>query len=249
MTFVTKTIFLYQALTLYSSPVASHSSGFRFLPSSIPVNDCLINSVKNHKQEANTLLTILTFEIMPSKLSATTWIHEYGDMLFRYALPRVNDEDTAKDLVQETFLAAWRNRENFKGEISEKNWLYTILKNKIIDHFRKASTRLTDRLPGQANEEAYFDENLHWTKAASPNDWSVNADDAVNRKEFHDVLKKCKSKLKETQDMVFTMKYQEDMDSEEICKVLNITPSNYWVLIHRAKLQLRVCIEKNWFLK
>lgn len=170
-------------------------------------------------------------------------------MLYRYALPRVNDEDTAKDLVQETFLAAWRNYENFKGEISEKNWLYTIIKNKIIDHFRKASTRLTDRLPGIASEESYFDENLHWTQAASPNDWSNSADEAVNRKEFYDILKNCKSKLKKIQDMVFTMKYQEDMDSEEICKALNITSSNYWVLIHRAKLQLRVCIEKNWFLK
>lgn len=170
-------------------------------------------------------------------------------MLYRYALPRVNDEDTAKDLVQETFLAAWRNYENFKGEISEKNWLYTILKNKIIDHFRKASTRLTDRLPGLANEEPYFDENLHWTQAASPNDWGDSADEAVNRKEFYDILKNCKSKLKKIQDMVFTLKYQEDMDSEEICKALNITSSNYWVLIHRAKLQLRVCIEKNWFLK
>ena len=72
---------------------------------------------------------------MPSQLDAAKWVSDYGDMLYRYALPRVNDEDTAKDLVQETFLAAWRNYENFKGEISEKNWLYNILKNKIIDHY------------------------------------------------------------------------------------------------------------------
>lgn len=170
-------------------------------------------------------------------------------MLYRYALPRVNDADIAKDLVQETFLAAWRNHEKFKGEISEKNWLYTILKNKIIDHFRKAATRLTDRLPGIADEDAYFDDKQHWSAAASPGQWNGDTDGDLNRKEFYDILKACKSKLKKIQDMVFTMKYQEDMESEEICKVLNISPSNYWVLIHRAKLQLRACLEKNWFLK
>lgn len=172
-------------------------------------------------------------------------------MLYRYALPRVNDSAIAKDLVQDTFLAAWRNHENFKGEISEKNWLYAILKNKIIDHFRKASTRLTDSLPATAGgEDAYFDEAEHWTAAAGPKDWDTTAaDNPVNKKEFYDVLSKCKSKLKDIQDTVFTMKYLEDLNSEEICKALNITTSNYWVLIHRAKLQLRACLEKNWFLK
>jgi len=77
-------------------------------------------------------------------------------MLYRYALPRVNDGEVAKDLVQDTFLAAWRNYDNFKGEISEKNWLFTILKNKIIDHFRKSSTRLTDNLPGIADSDPYL---------------------------------------------------------------------------------------------
>ncbi|HEY6975510.1 MAG TPA: sigma-70 family RNA polymerase sigma factor, partial [Chitinophagaceae bacterium] len=87
-----------------------------------------------------------------AELNATKWVSDYGDMLYRYALSRVNDRETAKDIVQETFLAAWRHYDNFKGEISEKNWLFTILKNKIIDHFRKAATRLTDSLSGIADE-------------------------------------------------------------------------------------------------
>lgn len=185
---------------------------------------------------------------MSSQLNAEKWVSDYGDMLYRFALPRVNDADIAKDLVQDTFLAAWRNYENFKGEISEKNWLYAILKNKIIDHFRKASTRLTDSMPGMADEEAYFDEAQHWTASAAPNEW--NADDSpIEKKEFYEILRKCKTRLKEIQDTVFTLKYLEGLDSEEICKELNITASNYWVLIHRAKLQLRACLEKNWFLK
>jgi RNA polymerase sigma-70 factor (TIGR02943 family) len=184
-----------------------------------------------------------------SGLNATKWVSDYGDMLYRYALPRVNDRETAKDLVQETFLAAWRNYDNFKGEISEKNWLFTILKNKIIDHFRKASTRLTDSLPGIADEDAYFDDAKHWTIATAPQDWNLDTDAPIERKEFYEVLYMCKGKLKEIQNAVFTMKYLEGLESEDICKELNITASNYWVLIHRAKLQLRECLEKNWFIK
>ena len=186
---------------------------------------------------------------MSAHLNASQWVHAYSDMLYRYALPRVNDADIAKDLVQDTFLAAWRNHDHFKGEVSEKNWLFTILKNKIIDHFRKASTRLTDNLPGVASEEAYFDDAEHWTQSASPKDWKTDGFTALEQKEFYEVLRRCRNKLKDIQNTVFTMKYLEDMDSEEICKALGITSSNYWVLIHRAKLQLRACLEKNWFIQ
>jgi RNA polymerase sigma-70 factor (ECF subfamily) len=184
-----------------------------------------------------------------SQLNATKWVNDYGDMLYRYALPRVNDSEVAKDLVQETFLAAWRNHDNFKGEISEKNWLFTILKNKIIDHFRKASTRLTDSFPGIADTDPYFDNDEHWTTVSMPKDWNADTDSPINKKEFYEVLSKCKNKLKEIQNSVFTMKYLEGLESDDICKELNITASNYWVLIHRAKLQLRACLEKNWFIK
>lgn len=184
-----------------------------------------------------------------TQLNAQKWVDDYGDMLYRYALPRVSDGEVAKDLVQETFLAAWRNYENFKGEISEKNWLFTILKNKIIDHFRKASTRLTDSLPGIADNDPYFDSGEHWTSVTAPKEWSVDTDSVIDKKEFYEVLGKCKSALKQIQNTVFTMKYLDGLESEDICKALNITASNYWVLIHRAKLQLRACLEKNWFIK
>lgn len=183
------------------------------------------------------------------QLDATKWVTDYSDMLYRYALPRVNDREIARDLVQETFLAAWRNYDNFKGEISEKNWLFTILKNKIIDHFRKVSTRLTESLPANVDTDSYFDDSGHWLASAAPRDWNSDTDAAVNRKEFFEVFSKCKSRLKEIQSIVFTLKYIDGVESEDICKALEITASNYWVLIHRAKLQLRACLEKNWFLK
>jgi len=185
---------------------------------------------------------------MMAQLDATKWVNDYSDMLYRYALPRVNDREVAKDLVQDTFLAAWRNFNNFKGEISEKNWLFTILKNKIIDHYRKASTRLTEALP-EAGNDAFFDQEEHWTGPAGPQDWGIDYSQPVEKKEFYDILNKCRKKLKDIQAAVFSMKYLDDLDSEEICKELNITPSNFWVLMHRAKLQLRACLEKNWIKK
>lgn len=190
------------------------------------------------------MLLILYFWAM-AQLNANKWVHDYSDMLYRYALPRVNDSDVAKDLVQDTFLAAWRNHDNFKGEISEKNWLFTILKNKIIDHYRKASTRLTEGLPENTNEP-FFDEHEHWQEQTGPKEWGIDYSQAVERKEFYDILNRCRKKLKDIQATVFSMKYMDGMDSEEICKVLNITPSNFWVLMHRAKLGLRACLEKNW---
>ena len=183
------------------------------------------------------------------ELNISQWVNDYGDQLYRYALPRVNDSEIAKDLVQDTFLAAWRNVEKYKGEASEKNWLFTILKNKIIDHYRKASTRNEERM-NDLNEEAYyFNNDGHWSEQASPNDWGVDYNDQINPKEFYEILEKCKKKLKEIQNAVFSMKYLEGFESDEICKELNITPSNYWVLLHRAKVQLRACLEKNWFIQ
>lgn len=183
------------------------------------------------------------------QLNAQKWVAEYGDMLYRYAVPRVNDSDLAKDLVQDTFLAAWRNAENYKGEASEKNWLFTILKNKIIDHYRKASTRLTDNLPESERGDDFFDDNGHWVAEGAPKEWGIDYNSKIEKKEFYNILEKCKSRLKDIQNTVFSMKYLDGEDSEEICKALNITPSNYWVLLHRAKVQLRGCLEKNWFVQ
>ncbi len=189
-------------------------------------------------------------EIGRNEQKATAWVNEYSDILYSYVVQRVKDTHIAKDLVQETFLAAWRNIDKYNGEASVKTWLFTILKNKIIDHYRKASTRLTDELAEtEADQSVFFDQSDHWDKNAYPMDWGTKSEGNVESKEFYSILAKCKSKLKEIQAAVFTLKYIEDLTSEEICKELNITPSNYWVLIHRAKIQLRSCLESNWILK
>lgn len=179
-----------------------------------------------------------------STFRPTKWVENYADALYAYTAARVNDVQQAEDIVQDTFLSAWKARETYKGQASEKNWLYAILKNKIVDHFRKQSSSRITLATGE--EDLYFDEGGHWTGETTPKDWGVNLNQPVETKEFYSILHQCKQKLKDIQQAVFVMKYMEDIESEEICKVLNITPSNYWVLIHRAKLHLRKCLEKNW---
>lgn len=178
------------------------------------------------------------------KLEPDNWVNNYADALYAYCVSRVNDVQAAEDIVQNTFLSAWKARESYNGAASEKNWLYAILKNKIIDHFRRQSSGVV--IISSREEDIYFDNAEHWTTETAPKDWGVNTEQPVEIKEFYTFLDKCKQKLKEIQQSVFVMKYMEDLDSAEICKVLDITPSNYWVLIHRAKLHLRKCLETNW---
>jgi RNA polymerase sigma-70 factor (ECF subfamily) len=176
-------------------------------------------------------------------------VKNYADQLFRFASLRINDKEVAKDLVQETFLSALRNEEAFKGEISEKNWLFTILKNKIIDHYRKKSSSLISQLEASNNESEYFDEENHWIKSRVPKEWQIDYNSTLDSNEFLEILQQCMKRLSELLKMVFAMKYLDERESDEICKELKITTSNYWVILHRSKLQLRDCIEKKWFIK
>lgn len=180
--------------------------------------------------------------LIKNQQNASAWVNLYSDILYGFALKRTNNEDTAKDLVQETYLAAWRNIEKFNDQISVKTWLFTILKNKIIDYYRKASKNMTEELINDDTEE-YFDTDGHWAKSAYPIEWKkIN----LESKEFYTILKNGLTELKKIQATVFTMKYIDDMNSIEICKILNLTSANYWIIMHRAKIQLRLYLEKNW---
>lgn len=178
------------------------------------------------------------------------WVSQYADPLYKFAVTRINDPELAKDLVQDTFLSALKGQKDFRGEISEKNWLYAILRNKIIDHYRKKATQSFSELNELMDEvQDYFDDEENWKESARPKEWSVDYSQNIEQKEFYAVIEQCKKKMAELLDAVFTLKYLDDKDSDEICKELNISSSNYWVLLHRARLKIRGCLEVNWFLK
>lgn len=189
-----------------------------------------------------------------SKLEPEKWIERYADLLFNYTIARINKQEIAEDLVQETFLSALKAKDSFLGNASEKTWLISILKRKIIDHYRKKSTQNELNIFDKDSKDDFMNHFFeregsdgHWIDKSSPTEWKKDLQNGVEREEFNAALKNCLAKLPEKTSAVFVLKNMEDLDSEEICKELQITPSNYWVLMHRAKLQLRECMEKNWF--
>lgn len=187
-------------------------------------------------------------------LKVNDWVRLYSDYLYSYATYRVNNAEQARDLVQDTFLSALKAKENFRAGSSEKTWLVTILKHKIIDHYRKRSTQSIQQSldSGQvaSSYSDYFNEDGdhegHWTDAGEPHAWPVNAYQQIERKEFYEVLNKCLALLPAKWAAIFRLKNMEDVETEAICKELNVTPSNYWIIMHRAKLQLRKCMEAGW---
>jgi len=176
---------------------------------------------------------------------AVRWLDEHGDALYAYALPRVRNPDVAEDLVQETLLAAIKAHKDFAGLSAERTWLIGILKHKLIDHLRKSTRqRPLSELDVDVTEE-FFDSRGQW-KAASP-DWQGRPDALLERAEFRDVLQGCLSKLPSRIAQLFWLREAEDIDTEQICQEMGITPTNVWTMLHRARLGLRRCLGENWF--
>lgn len=187
-------------------------------------------------------------------LNPNNWTSTYADELYGYAMSKTSDTELSQDLVQETFLAGLKSLESFKGHSSERTWLFSILKFKIADYYRKASTRyeISNSLFGIEDDsyiDNYFTEDGDWKENAVPNDWGISYSSAIENKELATALNNCIEKLPDNQKKLVLLKLVEEEKTEIVCKELNITPTNYWVIIHRAKLQLRACIEKNWFKK
>jgi RNA polymerase sigma-70 factor (ECF subfamily) len=129
-----------------------------------------------------------------------------------------------------------------------QTWLVAILKRKIIDHLRKASRESAVRTetPADADFSDFFDERGHWTQEAAPSSWNVDPDTALEQKDFMAVLHGCLSKMPPKLRDAFVLRELEEATSEEIMKSLDISSSNVWVLLHRARLKLRACVESNW---
>lgn len=182
------------------------------------------------------------------KIDITKLFEEHADHLYGFAITRVNDSHVAEDLVQETFLSAIKSADRFQGRSKASTWLTAILKNKIIDHYRKRVRELhKESLDDLKGFDSYFNAKGSWQRDQLPKDWNIDYKDSIDQKEFYEILQNCLGRLKEIQRITFVMKHLEDVDTDEICKELNITASNYWVIMHRAKLQLRKCMETNWF--
>ena len=182
-----------------------------------------------------------------ANLDLSVWVERYGDYLFRYAMLRLRDRPAAEDMVQETFLAGLKDRRTFSGDSSEATWLVGVLKHKIADHYRRQA-RESPLEEGDLRDHpdtGHFDGVGHWT--SGPAEWARNPADLYQQGEFLDRFRKCLSELSPNHANAFTLREIEGLGTAEICKVLDVSETNLWVILHRARAILRQCLETRWF--
>jgi RNA polymerase sigma-70 factor (TIGR02943 family) len=202
----------------------------------------------------------ITSQVLPTESAKATpslsdperWVELYGDYLFTYAMTRLRDPNEAEDVVQETFLAALKGGKAFAGRSAEKSWLIGILKNKVYDHYRRASreTPFTN-LEFYLNEESgrFVAEGAFkgaWIHVLGPREWP-NPRESLDKQEFWQTYRHCSDKLPQNVAAVFNLREVDDLDSKRICRMLDISERNLWVMLHRARMALRRCLEINWF--
>jgi RNA polymerase sigma-70 factor (ECF subfamily) len=181
-----------------------------------------------------------------STMNPDQWLEEHGDFLFRYARVRVRDMSVAEDMVQETFLAALKSMSRFEPGQSERAWLVGILRHKIVDYYRKSSREIPVENTEFADIENSSVFKAFGIPAVSPPRWKFSPRKALEQKEFMDAYAKCVSRLEGRMHAAYTLKELEEEETGDVCKELGITPNHLWVLVHRARAQLKLCLETNW---
>lgn len=178
-------------------------------------------------------------------------VADLRDYLLKFARLQLRNEAWAEDAVSEAVLAAIAKPQGFDSRSQLKTWLVGILKHKIIDALRHHSREATtlDSSPDSQTDPLdliAFEADGHFSQ--TPADWGNPEQDASSR-QFFVILEACTNKLPAVQGRLFLMREWLELSSEEICKELQLTPTNLYVQLHRARLRLRECLEMHWFAK
>lgn len=180
------------------------------------------------------------------------WVDLYSDKLYTWAFHKTASKEVAEDLVQDTFLAAFQSIANFEGKSKPETWLFSILNNKIAAHFRVVY-RNPVVTESHSNSDSFFDhffdEDGSWKKDQRPAQWEDADAHLLDDAAFVNTLQNCMERLPHSWMAAMQLKYLEEKKGELICQELGITTTNFWQLLHRAKLQLRKCLENHWFKK
>ena len=163
--------------------------------------------------------------------------------LLRYASLQLRDRHAAEDAVQEALLAALAGEAGFGGRSNLRTWLTGILKHKIVDAIRRMS-RETTALPDDNELDALFDERGHWIEM--PRAWD-DPDTSLEQKQFFAALEECLGRLPGKTAQVFMMREHLGYETGDICKEVGVTATHCWVLLYRARVALRECLQQNWF--
>jgi RNA polymerase sigma-70 factor (TIGR02943 family) len=184
---------------------------------------------------------------VPAQVRPERWVDEHGDYLYRFALARVARPEAAEDLVQETLLAALKAAPAFAGRSSERTWLTGILKNKLVDWLRQTQrARLVADLQ-EADEclDGLYNRTGHWK--ARLRDWGGDPAKALERREFWEAFQHCLAHLPDRLREVFSLRLLDDVPAAEVCQVWDISATNLWTLLHRARVRLWRCLDQTGF--
>jgi RNA polymerase sigma-70 factor (TIGR02943 family) len=174
------------------------------------------------------------------------WVEEHGDLLYRFARCRVSSHELAEDLVQITFISALKDWQRFRRESSAKTWLISILRHKIIDHYRRKKTDSLEDFPdgGEAvTQSAVASEEMVQDTASI----RLNPEEILEHQELRSTLRECLDLLPERFRQVFVMRDIENESTENICRELELSVSNFSVMMYRARLLLKDCFLKKGF--
>lgn len=178
-------------------------------------------------------------------------VAEQRDYLYKFARLQLRNEAWAEDAVSETVLAALAKPQAFDNRSQLKTWLVGILKHKVIDALRHHGREITGLARSEDDDTdpldlLTFKADGHF--AETPADWG-NPEQHTNSRQFFEILEACTEKLPPAQGRLFLMREWLELSSEEICKELDLTPTNLYVQLHRARLRLRECLDMHWFQK
>ena len=178
-------------------------------------------------------------------LDPAEWVDRHGDYLYRYALSRLRDAEASEEVVQDTFVAGLRGVNQYAGTGTERAWLLGILKRKIVDHIRLRNRARSMEADGSEDFSAsLFDHRGFWK--VDPRIFGSDPSASLEKQEFWEVFRTCLDALPRRQADAFTLREMDEKTSEEICKDLEVSPSNLWVLLHRARLRLANCMKIRW---
>jgi len=184
---------------------------------------------------------------MPPAADFRVQIEALRPYLLRFASLQLRDAAAAEDAVQEALVAALAGEAGFAGRANLRTWLTGILKHKIVDAIRRQAREplLPRELEDAPDEfEALFERNGHW--AGRPAGWS-DPDGALEQAQFFSALEACLERLPARTAQAFMMREHLGLDTPEICKELEITPTHCWVMLYRARMTLRECLQQTWF--
>jgi RNA polymerase sigma-70 factor (TIGR02943 family) len=179
----------------------------------------------------------------------TTWVKTYTGELLSWAVRRTSDDAAAEDLVQETFLAAAEQIATFRRESQPRTWLYSILNNKIAEYHRRKAREQTASITPDDPAFSTFGADGHWIPENAPLPWEHADEHLLDNPDFVRIFEECLAQLPGEWHGCLTSKFLQNRPAEEICQELSISTTNYWQIIHRAKLKMRACLEQHWFAK